>query len=211
MRWIPLFLMIFILVAAMADFFFRGISGLPEFMTGVRTWNEILYAFSLTVGFIAWIRYKYSWYKDERLSWGRRIESLGAIAMFIFIVVGGLIMGTSHPIWMNINTHLNAELSMTAYGLIGIFECIVVYRLIKMRTWESTIFALVVFLWLLTNTPLTIYIVPGAFELAQWVLTYWSGTGGMVLAMLTTIGAIGMGVRAVLGLEKGILSGVTAH
>lgn len=211
MRWIPLLLMIFIMVCAMADFFFRGISGLPEFMTSVRTWNEILYAFSLTVGFVAWIRYKYSWFKDERLSWGRRIESIGAIAMFLFIVIGGLIMTTDHPIWANINQHLNAELSMTAYGLIGIFECIVVYRLIKMRTWESTIFALVVFLWLLTNTPLTIYIVPGAFSLAQWVLTYWSGTGGMVLAMLTTIGAIGMGVRAVLGLERGILSGVTAH
>jgi hypothetical protein len=79
---------------------------------------------------------------------------------------------------------------------------------VKLRTWDSSIFAISAFLWLFSSVPL---LVSGStqwlYDIEQWILEWPGNTGGKALAILSAIGMVSLGIRAMLGLQRGVLGG----
>jgi len=80
----------------------------------------------------------------------------------------------------------------------------------KMRRWDISIFTGICLFHLVANTPLMGYImVPlgtGWYAVSQWIYFWPSTAGGKALAIIDTLGIVSVGVRGMIGMERGIFS-----
>jgi hypothetical protein len=92
--------------------------------------------------------------------------------------------------------------------MIGWYITLACYRTLKLRRWDIAIFSGVCWIHLVANTPLVSYIIGNWwFDFSQWIYFWPSTAGGKALTIIAALGMISVGVRGILGQERGILGG----
>jgi hypothetical protein len=92
--------------------------------------------------------------------------------------------------------------------MIGWYITLACYRTLKLRRWDIAIFSGVCFIHLVANTPLVSYVIGNWwFDFSQWIYFWPSTAGGKALTIIAALGMISVGIRGILGQERGILGG----
>jgi len=178
------------------------ISGFADTLT---RWGLILVAIAVGIGGIKLVQIQM---KSITLHKGDQwIYSLTALtAMFLFIVVG-LVFGVNDDKFKWIYGNIFSPLTSTTYGLFGFFIASASYRVLRIRKIDSAILVIAGVLVMISNVALGELIWKDFPMIGSFINTVLSMAVFRAMAIGVGLGFIILGLRTMLGLEKGF-SGV---
>jgi len=210
-RRIPLALLFSVTVITLVNFFFTNvplISGTTGLATTSRNWAVILVAFALAIGVVQMTQVRTRRALNPKEPLRRRLTSILFLAEMWIIVILGLYGGSAGDLFKWVSVNIYTTLGQAQYGFVGFYITLACYRTLKLRRWDVTLFAVVVFVELFGVTPLFARVFgmwPSDFN--DWIIAWPSLAGAKALTMLGTLGMIAVGIRGILGLERGVLGG----
>jgi hypothetical protein len=208
--------MFVIIIITMANYFFGNLPYIQVLPGNVRpglagiiqNWAIIIITFALAIGIVQLTMLRGRWLMNPKETPRRRALSALFIAEMWIITIVGIALSTQSPVFAWISTNIYATITSATNGLIGVYITLACYRTLKLRRWDIALFTIVCFIHLVANTPLVSYIIGyGWFSVSQWIYFWPADAGGKALAVIAALGMISVGVRGMLGLERGILGG----
>ncbi len=206
-RRLPLAVLFITTVITIGNYFLRGSAELSNSARMLNNWAVVLFAFALAVGLVQLTVLRTRWVMNPKESMRRRVLSVLFLAeMWIITIIG--IVNSRGPEFTWISKYVYTTLQGAQYGMIGFYITLACYRTMKVRRWDIAIFTIVCWIHLVANTPLVSYFIGyGWFNFSQWIYFWPSTAGGKALAMIAALGMVSVGVRGMLGMERGVLGG----
>jgi hypothetical protein len=130
--------------------------------------------------------------------------------MWFITIIGAASLTTAavKPMYDWISVTIYTTLGGAQYGMIGWYITLACYRTLKLKRWDIALFSAICFIHLVANTPLVSYIIGiWWFDFSQWIYFWPSTAGGKALTIIAALGMISVGIRGILGMERGILGG----
>lgn len=170
--------------------------------TELRTWNTNIGTFTLFVGILT--------------VGSRYVKNIMARGKFwtyqlyaMILIITWIIMGEMTTIYSNFyqTAYLSTKVSLhiASLGLMIFFMVSGGYRVLRVKNLRTAIFAISTGLICAFNAPWLSGNVPTASVFKEWLLNYPSMGGYRGLVFAGSIGAVILGIRILLGLEKGAL------
>ncbi|MEM2920881.1 MAG: hypothetical protein QXF26_01020 [Candidatus Bathyarchaeia archaeon] len=207
-RRIPLAILFVVATVTIANYFLRGSPELANTAKIFNSWAVVLFAFAMAVGLVQLTVLRVRWVMNPKESMRRRVLSILFLAEMWIIVLLGLTQSSKGPQFSWVSRNIYTTLQGAQYGMIGFYITLACYRTMKVRRWDIAIFTIVCWIHLVANTPLVSYFIGfGWFNFSQWIYFWPSTAGGKALAMIAALGMISVGVRGMLGMERGVLGG----
>jgi len=181
--------------------FFVDAGALNTVAAELRNWVVILTYFAVVLGLV-----NISIFHTKRIT--KRSSKWIYSAWLIFIIVSvtllGVFGGTEHPMYKFLFQNIYGVLGPCGYGIMAFFIASAAYRVLRVKNIEALVLLLAVVLTLLYRAPIG-GIIPLVPEIGDWIQSVPStgGMRGIIIGM--AIGAIGMGLRVLLGHERGYL------
>ena len=213
-KTIPVAIVFVVALLVMMDYFIvtpptdaAGKSWTNGVVKDLQNWGIILTAFSLGFGAVN-LFYFHSKHISRRTP-DQWMFSLWLLIVIVIFTVVGVVMG---PTSTSYNWLYNASyfaLSATVYSSLGFYMTSGLYRALRIKNVESTIFMVVGVIVLAKNAPALAVYYPA---LAAWgsfienVLTTSAQRGIMIGGAL---GALSLGLRTMIGIETGFLGKLT--
>lgn len=198
----PIGLMAVVMIALIATYYFDipGGSGITSFL---QQSGNIVAAAALGLGFI-----------NLLIIHGKRIMNQGKDWIFsvwlLLIMIAYYIVGLMPPLagsptfkWVFDNAY--GPLSSTMYSMVTFFITSAAFRAFRARNVEAGILLITGTFVMLTNAPLGEAIWPGFGTIGRWFLDVPTTAGMRVLLISSVLGAVALGIRAMLGRESRIL------
>jgi len=207
-RRLPLTVLFAVTTITVANFFLRGSVELSTTARTLTNWAVVLFAFALAVGIVQLTVLRARWALNPKETRRRRILSALFLAEMWIITILGLIQSSKGTEFAWVSRNIYTTLQGGQYGMIGFYITLACYRTMKVRRWDIAIFTIVAWIHLVANTPLVSYFIGyGWFNFSQWIYFWPSTAGGKALAIIAALGMISVGVRGMLGMERGVLGG----
>ncbi len=125
------------------------------------------------------------------------------LTMFGMIVVGLLPPMAGHPLWEFLFEYGYSPLQTTIYSISGFYIVSAAYRAFKVRTAEASIMLVSAMLVLIGTTSMFVYLWPGWSAIRTWIMDVPNTAAWRGFGIGTAIGAVGLGLRVLIGIEKG--------
>jgi len=183
--------------------YFVEVPSLVAFSKSMNTYILTIAAFALFIGIINVIRT--NTLHLLRRTPGRWYLS-GWLLFLMFLVSGiGVGFGPKHPVYLFINNNLYVPLSAAVMALTAFFITSAAYRAFRVRSLESVLFFIAAVIVMLGNTGIG-DLIPGVPASMVWLIDVptMSANRGMIIAI--GIGGVLMGLRTLVGLEKGAIT-----
>jgi len=207
-RRLPLAVLFITTVITIANYFLRGSPELSNSAKMLNNWAVVLFAFALAVGVVQLTVLRARWVMNPKESSRRRILSVLFLVEMWVITIIGVIQGSRGAEFSWISRNIYTTLNGAQYGMIGFYITLACYKTMKVRRWDIALFTIVCWIHLVANTPLVSYFIGyGWFNFSQWIYFWPSTAGGKALAMIAALGMVSVGVRGMLGMERGVLGG----
>jgi hypothetical protein len=192
------FLVGFFLIFA---YFLEVPAPVKSFHDTLPRWGVILVGFGTGVGAITLIRIHLTHISKRELGqWQYSIVAL--VAMFMFIIVG-LITGTADPRFRWVyNSFLSPTIS-TTYAMWAFFISSATFRILRLKNRESAVLLLAGVLVMLSNVALGELVWADFPLVGTWIKEVPMMAVFRSLAIGVGLGVILIGLRNLLGLEKG--------
>lgn len=129
--------------------------------------------------------------------------------MFVVLFFGG-VWGTSNRVFVWFFDNIYSPADGTAFSLATLYMTSAAYRSFRARSWEAAVLLIFGVIAMLKNAPVGELIWTGFPPLGTWILTYPSGGVYRAIIMGIGLGIIFIGIRVLLGLEKGFLGAEVA-
>jgi hypothetical protein len=195
-------------IISIIDYFTSGFVEVAGAAANLRNFAIVLYAYSLTVGLVEVTVIRARHLQNPRIEKWRRYQDGVFLILLWGWIIAYVIEGANGPFYLWTSEWLATPYNLTIGGTSALWFGLANYRLVKLRTWDSSIFAISAFLWLFSSVPL---LVSGQtmwlYDIEQWILEWPANAGGKALAILSSLGMISLGVRSILGLQRGVLGG----
>ena len=201
-REIPLVLTSLIAIVAIMEFFL-SLPFIPSAATFFNQSGVIITAFFLGLGFINMMMMHAKKIQKQSSGW---LYSAWLILIAAIMVITGLIP----PLGANPTHNLiyrifflipqPAFLSLLAFMMVSI-----AFRAFRARTWESGVLIFWAFAQMMRNAPIGQAVVPWLAALGDWNSQTLSTAGYRTLGIAGALGVIAVGVRVMLGKERGYL------
>lgn len=181
------------------DYFVEG-SWTAATSNAFLSWSVLLAAFSTFLGGANILFIHARNVKDKRPNWGQSV--LLALSLVVWFVVG--VVGTTESdvykfVWQNVYSTLSA----TMFALNAFFIASAAYRSFRLRGAESAILMFAALLVMLGRVGIGEAISSRLPMLADWLMAI-PGTAGMRgITIGGALGAVTVGLRVILGLERG--------
>jgi len=124
--------------------------------------------------------------------------------LFVWTAVG-VIFGETSPTYQWLYNNFNLPLSATAYAMSLFFLASAVYRVLRVRSGETTVLLIVASVTLLGNMPLMQGIFPFLIPIKDWIANILVKSTYRAITIGMGLGGIMMGVRTLLAMETGYL------
>ena len=207
-RRIPIAILFIVAIVTIANYFLKGSPELSTTASLFRNWALIIFTYTLVVGLIQLTILRARRAMNPRETPRRRYLSVIFLAEAWIITILGLIQGTKGAQFSWVSTQIYTTLNGAQYGTIGWYITLACYRTLKLRRWDIAIFTGVCFFHLVAITPLISYLIGNWwFDISQWIYFWPTTAGGKALTIIAALGMISVGVRGILGQERGILGG----
>lgn len=181
--------------------YFISFDALNNTAAALRNWVVLIAYFAIVLGLV-----------NTFVFHGRRVFRKGQqwvySAWLLFVVVSitliGIFSGSNHPIYSFLFTNVYGALGPSGYGIMAFFIASAAFRALRARSFEALILLTAVVFTLLYRAPVG-GIIPFIPQIGNWIQAVPSAGGmrGIIIGM--AIGAIGMGLRTLLGYERGYL------
>lgn len=188
----------------LVDFFFQNAVLAPIASDALR-WNIVVAAFATALGAANLLRIH-----------GRRIErrtnrwmlSALLLASLVIYAIVGIIQGPQGRdyqwLWQNLFTPMSA----TMFSLNAFFIASAAVRAFRVRTPQAAVLMLCAFAVMIGNTGVGVAIWDGFPKMGSWVMRVINVAGMRGIIIGAALGAMGISLRVIFGLERGHLSGV---
>ena len=165
------------------------------------SWTVLLAYFAIVLGLVNIV-----FFHTKRLT--RRQPQMIYSAWLLIILVGitllGVTQGTNHFLYQFFFTNVYTPLGIAGYGIMTFFIASAAFRALRARTLESMLLVLSLIFIVLYNAPVGA-LVPIIPQIGFWIQSVPSNSGmrGIIIGM--AIGALGIGLRTLIGRERGYL------
>jgi hypothetical protein len=185
--------------------FFWSQPNLAAAASDALKWQIILAAFATALGAANLLRIHAHRIERRTNRWMLSVVLL--VSMFIYGGIG-LAQGPRgvdfNFLWQNILT----PLSSTMFSLNAFFIASAAVRAFRIKTLQSALLMLAAFAVMIGNTGVGVAIWSGFPRMGQWVMSILNVAGMRGIIIGAALGAMGISLRVILGLERGHLSGV---
>jgi len=203
-REIPVVITAALAILVIFEYFFKW-QDATNVSVRAQGWAVILASFAIGIGVVSTTifhirnvmgRVKKQWYLSAWL----------VFLMFATIIIGvGLGPDSSSYKWMY-NTTIN-PLNATISTLLTFFGFSAAYRSFRARNIDATLLLVTAVIIILYVVPLGELITPSWSFVGNWLTSYPNAVVGRVLYATVVMGSIALGVRIILGYERGYLAG----
>jgi hypothetical protein len=200
-NYLARFLLIVGLLAALASWYFVS-PQVDAVANTMNLWNMNIYNFTLFVGLIT-IVIRYS----DGIR--KRVKNWPYMAYGLVLIVGWIIMGEYLGLYSDFyqSAYLSTKITLhiAILGQLVFFLVSASYRVVRIRTLRTAVFGLSMMAMVVLNAPWLLGVFPAADKISYWLLNNPSMAGGRALLLTGGIGGVILGIRLLLGLERGAL------
>lgn len=128
--------------------------------------------------------------------------SLWLLFIMILTIAIGLSMSTNSPQYSWLFQYVYAVVGATMWSLLGFYLASASFRALRARTLEAGLLILSATLLMLSQAPVG-SLIPYLPEASNWIRNVVNTASQRGIMMATAVGAIGLGIRTLLGRERG--------
>lgn len=200
----PLIVITFIVsIIIIVDFFVPGLN-LSSMTSEMQNWGVIIAAFALGLAAVNLIRIHGRRIMLRRGEWW---NSALLLFFLLFMIVVGIFAGTTNTAYAFGFDNILTPLGSTMYAMLAFWIASAAYRSFIARSTEAATLLISGAIVMLGNAPVGQVIWSKFPDLGSW-LTSIPNTAAMRGIMIgAAIGAISLGIRIMLGIERGYLGG----
>lgn len=132
-------------------------------------------------------------------------NSAALIASLLLFIIVGVQQGSTGSNYQWIYNYIVVPLTSTMYASIAFFLASASYRALRARTWETTDLLVTGVILLLRNAPIGAVIWGGFPVIGDWLMDVPTAAAYRGVLMGTTLGVLALGVRTLIGMERGYL------
>lgn len=187
--------------------FFIDVPILSSISDSLQTWAVIVSGFALGLGIVNMLAI-HSQHISRKTS-GQWPFSVVFILFFLAQAAPGLvdIKTLGNPIYVWVYTNIFSPLAAAMYAILGFFIVSAAYRAMRARSLEAAFVLIAGIIVMLKNAPIGAVIWSGFPALGTWILDVPSAAGNRAVFIGAGIGTILLGLRVLLGYERGYLGG----
>jgi hypothetical protein len=201
-RKIPLTISAITVIIVILDFYFK-VPVVRNAAVIVGKWVVIGAACALGLGLINLIRI-HGRHLIRRTA-GQWYYSAWLLFLMLVVLFFGGVWSTDHPVFVWLFNSIYLPADATAFSLATLFMASAAYRTFRARSWEAATLLICGAIAMLMNAPVGELIWSGFPALGGWILTYPSGGVYRAITLGIGLGIIFIGIRTLLGLERGYL------
>jgi len=205
-REIPLAISSITVIIVLLDFYVK-VPILRKAAMAVGNWVVIGAACALGIGLLNLLRIHGRHIMNRTA--GQWYYSTWLLFMMLVMFFFGGVWGTGHPVFSWFFNSIYSPADATLFSLATLFMTSAAYRTFRARSWDAAILLISGVIAMLRNAPIGELIWSGFPTLGSWILSYPSGGVYRAITLGIGLGIIFVGIRTLLGLEKGYLGAET--
>jgi len=168
----------------------------------LQIWNMNIATFTLFVGLVTILSRYVNGVKNRSENWPFMLYA--TVLIFVWIIFG-TITGIYADVYQVAFLSTKITLHIAILGQLIFYMTSAAYKLFRIRTFRTALYATCTIALVLLNSPLILGPFPIADKISFWLLNNPSMAGSRALMLTGGIGGAVLGIRILLGLEKGAL------
>ncbi|MDP2873665.1 MAG: hypothetical protein Q8P31_14185 [Bacillota bacterium] len=186
------------------DFFVKQAT-IANMASQALKWNIIIAAFATALGGANLLRIHSRRISRRTARWHLSVLLVASMVIYAAVGVTQGPQGVNYQfLWQN----LFSPLSATMFSLNAFFIASAAVRAFRIRTIQAAILMVCAFAVMIGNTGVGVALWDGFPKSGQWVMNIVNVAGMRGIVIGAALGAMGISLRVILGLERGHLSGV---
>ena len=165
-------------------------------------WNMDIYNFTLFVGLITVLARYSSGIRTRAKQWPYQLY---ALILIIGWIIMGLTVGLYSDFYQTAYLSTKITLHIAILGQLVFFLVSAGYRVLRVKNFRSALFTACMVSLVALNAPWLLAPFPAADKIGFWLLNNPAMAGGRALLFTGAIGGVTLGIRLLLGLERGAL------
>jgi len=188
-------------VATLAGYYF-AYEPISTVSNELNIWSSLITSFTLFVGLISvFARYSRSVMNRDN-NWPFHLYCL---AMIVVWIIWGNMIGMYSTLYQTLYMSTKITLHITIIGQLIFFSVSGMYRTFRIKSLRTAVFAFFTVLIVFLNMPPLIAPFPALSTAAYWLLDNPQMAAARAMVMCGGIGGVILGIRILLGIEKGAL------
>jgi hypothetical protein len=132
------------------------------------------------------------------------ILSTWLLIMMIGPTLLGIILGTKNEVYQLLFTNVYTPLGIAGYGIMTFFIASSAFRVLRVKSFDALLLVVALAFTVLYSAPIG-SLVPYVPEIGNWIQSVPSNAGMRGIIIGFAIGTLGVGIRTLLGQERGYL------
>lgn len=194
----------FIIAIIILVTYFFDIPGGGEVASHLQAFGTIVSAFALMVGVLNLFQIHLPNLMRKGRYWYTSLIVCASIILWASIAI---CLGSEHPISRTLYMAVNYPLGGTAYSFTAFYITSAAYRAFRARNIDSFILLTIGTLVILYNTPIANAVFPIFGDIGDWIFAVPNKAGFRGVVIGIALGSIAVGLRTLLGMERGYLRG----
>ena len=204
-REVPLVIAFVTGVIIVLDYFFKigsGAVSLANLSREIQNWVLIVAAFALGLAAVNLVRIHAGYIRAKKPGWYNSVALIAALAVMTSI---GVIKGTNDPLYRYWYTGFLVPVDATIFSLLAFYITSAAYRAFRARNSDAAILLVTAFVVMLGRAPIGELIWKGVPSVTNWIMDYPNMAGQRGIIIGAAIGALALGLRILVGLERSYL------
>ncbi len=189
------------LLATLISWYF-SIPQVDSIANELNIWNMNIQTFTLFVGLITLSSRYIKSIMDRDKLWPYRLYAMILIVVWIIM---GMRVGIYSELYQTAFLSTKITLHIAILGQLVFFVTSAGYRVLRIRNFRTALFSICFLVIVITNAPWMLGPFPVVDKISFWLLNNPAMAGGRALLLTGGIGGVVLGVRLLLGIEKGAL------
>lgn len=199
---VPMIITFVVGVIVILDYFFQlgtGTLSLEYFSREIQNWMLIVAAFAMGLAAINLIRLHVVQIKQRKTGW---YNSVALIVTLVFMSIIGISMGTDSSLYRYWYNALLVPIDATIFSLLAFYITSAAYRAFRARNFDATVLLVTAFIVMLGRAPIGEQIWSSVPSVANWIMDYPNMAGQRGIIIGSAIGAVSLGLRILVGVER---------
>lgn len=184
--------------------YFIYIPGLGTWVKEMQSWGIILGAFALGLAAVNLLRIHSKRVTEKQSEW---YNSLALVITLVVQTTIGLAKGTTSEAYLFGFTYIMTPLGATIFALLAFYIASAGYRAFQAKNIDASILLITSIIVMLGAVPVGQVIWKKIPVISGWLLDFPNMAGQRGIIIGSAIGAIALGIRVILGIERGHLGG----
>lgn len=204
-REIPLAITFIVGAVVVLDYFFKIGSGtwsVSNMSREIQNWTLIIAAFALGLAAVNLMRIHLANIRMRKPGW---YNSVALIVTLVVMSAIGISQGTNSALYRYWYTGFLVPVDATIFSLLAFYITSAAYRAFRARNVDATILLVTAFVVMLGRAPIGELIWKRIPDITKWLMDYPNMAGQRGIIIGAAIGALSLGLRILVGLERSYL------